>query len=236
MIARINAQPLAFVVHVGDITSGRGPCGDDWLEARRQQFGRFKAPFVLLPGDNEWLDCRSSGFEPLERLAKWRQLFCIPNEMLNLKRQDNPYCENVRWERDGYIFVGLNVPGANNNLKHDPAESAERMRAVGAWLDEAAALARRREGLVVIMHANPFLKPRSGADGYADLRERLARLGRELPGRVLLAHGDTHSFRDDSPLPGLRRTEVYGWPHIRWSRVRIQHGDARRFAVEAMPQ
>jgi hypothetical protein len=236
MIARMNAQELAFVVHVGDITSGRGPCGDDWLEARRQQFGRFKAPFVLLPGDNEWLDCSSSGFEPLERLAKWRQLFCIPNEALRLARQNGLYCENVRWERDGYVFVGLNVPGANNNLKHDPAESAARMRAVGAWLDEAAALARRREGLVVIMHANPFLKPRGGPDGYADLRERLARLGRDLPGRVLLAHGDTHSFKDDSPLPGLRRTEVYGWPHIRWSRVHIRHGDANRFAVEAMPQ
>jgi hypothetical protein len=68
MIDRINAQQLAFVIHVGDITSGHGPCDDAWMEARKQQFGRFKAPFVLLPGDNEWTDCRRSGFDPMERL------------------------------------------------------------------------------------------------------------------------------------------------------------------------
>ena len=236
LIDRINAAQPAFVVHVGDITSGRGPCGDAWLEARQRQFARFQAPFVLLPGDNEWIDCRSSGFEPLERMSKWRELFCHPVSLGAFKRQSGRFCENLRWERDGFVFVGVNVPGANNNLKDDPDESAARMRAVHAWLEESAALARRREGLVVIMHANPFVRPRSGADGYARLREHLARLGREMPGRVLLAHGDTHTFRDDEPLPGLRRTEVYGWPHIRWTKVRIRHGDPQRFAVELMPQ
>jgi hypothetical protein len=235
MIDRINAARPAFVVHVGDITSSRGPCSDEWLQARRKQFGRFQAPFVLLPGDNEWIDCRASGYEPLERMDKWRELFCVPVALGAFRRQSTRFCENVRWERDGHIFVGLNVPGANNNLRDDPAESAERMRAVEAWLDEAAALARRREGLVVIMHANPFLRPRSGVDGYAGLREKLAQLGRDMPGRVLLAHGDTHAFKDDSPLPGLRRTEVYGWPHIRWQQVRVQPGEAQRFAVERMP-
>ena len=77
MIDVMNAQQLAFVVHVGDITSGTGPCGDEWLDERRRQFARFRHPFVLLPGDNEWTDCHRGGFDPLERLAKWRSLFCI---------------------------------------------------------------------------------------------------------------------------------------------------------------
>jgi hypothetical protein len=241
MIERMNAQPLAFVVHVGDITSGRGPCGDEWLEARKKQFGRFKPPFVLLPGDNEWIDCKGGGFEPLERLAKWRRLFCEEVPLQNFQRQAGKYCENLRWEYSNVLFVGVNIPGAHNNAGRDVAEWRERMRAVMAWLDEAEALSRSadkpRDGLVVIMHANPFVQARGSVDGYEEIRERLARLGREMPGKVLLVHGDTHSFKDDSPLPGLRRTEVYGWPHIRWTKAAITRDGSKlsyRLSVQGL--
>jgi hypothetical protein len=33
---------------------------------------------------------------------------------------------------------------------------------------------------------------------------------------VTLIHGDTHLARDDEPLPGLRRVEVWGSPFVRW--------------------
>ena len=110
------------------------------------------------------------------------------------------------------------------------------MQAVLAWLDEAEALARQRDGLVVLMHANPFLVRPIGADGYQEVRGRLRRLGKTMPGKVLLVHGDTHRFRDDEPLSGLRRVEVYGWPHIRWAKARIERTGARLFEVELMPQ
>lgn len=236
MIERMNAEPLAFVAHVGDITSGRGPCGDEWMEERRKQFARFKHPFVLLPGDNDWTDCRRTGFEPLERLAKWRSLFCYSIENLPLERQTGKYCENVRWLHDNVVFVGLNIPGGNNNLGEDPAEHGERMQAVYAWLDEAEALSRRHEGLVVLMQANPFLRPRlGGANGFDGILARLRRLGVSMPGKVLLVHGDTHRFRDDEPLPGLRRVEVHGWPDLRWTRARIERSGANLFAVEPVP-
>jgi hypothetical protein len=74
----------------------------------------------------------------------------------------------------------------------------------------------------VLMQANPFTTaPR---DGYAPLRERLQALGRRFPQRVLLLHGDTHLYRDDEPLPGVRRIEVWGSPFVRWTRVGL--GDA----------
>ena len=236
LIDQMNAERLAFVVHVGDITSGLGPCGDEWLQARQKQFARIRHPFVLLPGDNEWTDCHRSGFDPLERMARWRSLFCSSIPLKFFQRQEGKFCENVRWEADDVVFVGLNVPGSNNNLPENPAENAERMRAVFAWLDEAEALARTRDGLVVLMHADPFIARRFGADGYAELRERLRRLGRAMPGQVLLVHGDTHQFRDDEPLPGLRRVEVHGSPHIRWARARIERGGELLFRVEPYPQ
>src|SRR3954468_552725 len=52
LIDELNAEPLEFVIHIGDITSGQGPCTDAWFEARKAQFARIRHPFVLLPGDN----------------------------------------------------------------------------------------------------------------------------------------------------------------------------------------
>jgi hypothetical protein len=224
LIERVNAEPLSFAVHIGDITSGSGPCGDDWLQARKRQFERFQHPFVLLPGDNEWTDCHRSGFDPLERLHKWRNLFCLPIAGLRLERQGGESCENVLWEVDGIVFVGVNVPGSNNNLGRNremDIEHARRMRAVFSWLDEARARTHPGKGLIILMQANPFQRPRSGEDGYAALRERLAQLARAMPGKVLLVHGDTHTYRDDEPLPGLRRIEVFGAPHVRWLRAAV---------------
>jgi hypothetical protein len=233
MIERINAEPLAFVAHVGDITSGRGPCTDQWFEARNAQFRRIRHPFVLLPGDNDWTDCHRSGFDPLERLAKWRALFCAPVALPAFVRQPGKHCEHVRWEAGGAVFVGLNVPGSNNNLNRDPLETGERMQAVFAWLDEAERMVRDRGRLVILMQANPFLRPRlGGPNGYEALLARLARLAAAMPGRVVLVHGDTHSFKDDEPLAGLRRIEVWGSPHIRWLRATLE---GERLAVEQTP-
>jgi hypothetical protein len=209
MIDEMNAAPLAFVVHVGDIGSSAVACGDEWLLARKQQFARIRHPFVLLPGDNEWSDCK----QPLERLRVWRSHFCF-QEKLAVERQTGDYCEHIRWEHAGTLFVALNVQGSNNNVRH--AEHAPRMAAVFAWLDESAVLAAKRDlRLAVLMQADPFVTtPR---DGFASLRERLGILGKKQ--KVVLIHGDTHIYRDDEPIPGVRRIEVWGSPFVSWLRL-----------------
>jgi hypothetical protein len=213
MIGRINAEPLEFVVHVGDIGSSALACSDQWLRDRKAQFGRIRHPFLLIPGDNEWSNCR----DPIARLHAWRTLFCRSESIKGLQRQGGEYCEHVRWEAGGRVFVALNVPGHDNNMRHP--EYAPRMKAVLAWLDEAATLARGRKGLVVLMQANPFLTlPR---DGFVELRGRLEALGAAAPGRVLLIHGDTHVYKDDEPLPGVRRVEVWGSPFVDWTRLAL---------------
>lgn len=207
LIEEMNARPLAFVVHVGDIGGSSSSCTDAWLHERKAQFARIRHPFVLIPGDNEWSNCNN----PLERLKRWRELFCATP--LPAARQAGEYCEHLRWEAGGHVFATLNVPGHDNNVGH--AEHAPRMRAVHAWLDEAAALAEKRDaGLVILMQANPFL-PR----GFGPLVEKLGQLAAARPGKVLLIHGDTHVYRDDEPLPGLRRIEVWGSPFVAWKRL-----------------
>lgn len=216
VIDEINAQELAFVVHVGDIgqSSLAQACGDAWLEQRQKQFARIRHRFILVPGDNEWSDCARHGLDPVARLQRWRELFCAA-----ARADFQPgRCEHQRWEAGGRVFVTLNVPGNDNNRGH--AESAARMRAVAAWLDDAARLAESRDGLVILMQANPFENFRR--EGYAGLRAQLAALGRRMPGRVTLIHGDTHLSRDDEPLPGLRRIEVWGSPFVRWRREPLE--------------
>ena len=66
LIDDLNAEPLAFVVHIGDITSGQGPCTDEWFAARKAQFARIKPPFVLLPGD-KLQERRLASLEPVAR-------------------------------------------------------------------------------------------------------------------------------------------------------------------------
>lgn len=226
LIEEMNREDLAFVVHVGDITSGRGPCDDEWLEARKRQFARIRHSFVLLPGDNEWTDCWRGGFDPLERLAKWRSLFCNPVPELKLERQP-ARCENVLWSAGGAVFVGLNVPGSNNNLERTAemdAEHVARMRDVFDWLDEAEGRARSRDMLVILMQGNPLFERDGRRDGYAALRARLRDIAGRLRKPVVLVHGDTHTFREDEPAPGLRRIELYGSPHLRWLRATLSNG------------
>jgi len=65
------------------------------------------------------------------------------------------------------------------------------------------------------MQANPFVTtPR---DGHAALRQRLGILGAKQ--KTILIHGDTHIYRDDEPIPGVRRIEVWGSPFVSWLRL-----------------
>lgn len=215
VIDEMNAERLEFVVHVGDIgsSSPSQACGDAWILERKAQFARIRHPFVLLPGDNEWSNCR----EPLARLARWREHFCGGETVFRLVRQQSENCEHVRWEAGGWVFATLNVPGHDNNVRHP--EHAARMQAVMSWLDEAAALAGQRRGLVVFMQANPFHP--FGRGGFDGLLARLEALAAQRPGKVILVHGDTHIARDDEPRPGLRRIEVWGSPFVAWTRLAL---------------
>jgi hypothetical protein len=201
-----------FMVHVGDIQSGSEPCTEERYRQTSEWLQAMDVPVFIVPGDNEWSDCK----DPLERLRVWRKLFCPAENGLNLVFQKSEFCEHVRWESDGTLFVALNVQGSNNNVRH--REHAPRMAAVFAWLDESAVLADQRGlRLAVLMQADPFVTtPR---DGYAPLREKLRILGEQRPGRIVLIHGDTHIYRDDEPIPGVRRIEVWGSPFVSWLRL-----------------
>lgn len=219
LIGRMNAANLAFVVHVGDLGSSARTqgCSDAWLDARREQFAQIRHPLVLLPGDNEWTDCAAHGMDAEARLAQWRKRFCARPAGLALERQPG-HCENVRWRSGELAFVGLNVPGGGR-----PQLADARMAATLEWLDESLALAESRGAakIFVFLHADPRFERVGTNDAYARLRAVLATHASWFSGRLVLVHGDTHLYRDDSPLPGLRRFEVWGSPIVAWHRVSL---------------
>ena len=260
VIDEMNAEDLAFVIHVGDITGGRGPCSDAWMEARKRQFERSRHPVVVVPGDNEWVDCHRSGRDPLERLAKFRELFesgdfSLGETRIRLERQSGLYAkyrEHVRWIAGNVLFVGVNVPGSNNNLGRTAAMDAEyreRMAAVLAWLQDSLRLARERDlaGIAIFAQADPDFERRmhhKGGDGFAAFRDALRDLAVAFGKPVLFVHGDTHLYRLDRPLLDPRtgrplanfaRVIVFGSPQTRWVRGGVDASAPALFEISPRP-
>ncbi len=253
-IESMNAEPLAFVVHVGDLKAGgNSPCTDAIYADRKRDFERIAHPFLFIPGDNDWVDCRRSsngGMDPLERLAKLRSLFYggpFPSGRAIGALRHDEYPEVTRWTRGGVVFATLNVQGSNDNTGFDAASAAEQRRreAVNlAWLAEAGkqALDANAPALVVIVHANPFEK--SDQRVYAPLRSALVDAARRLRRPVLFVHGDTHWQRVDQPftdedgraVANLTRLETYGSPWVGWVKVTVDPGVPGLFTFEPRPQ
>lgn len=60
-IDSINADPdVDWVIHVGDIHSGKQYCTEAYDRSIYALWTRFVAPLVYTPGDNEWTDCHKS--------------------------------------------------------------------------------------------------------------------------------------------------------------------------------
>ena len=244
MIGRINREALAFVLHVGDFKGG-GPCSDELYARRKVQFDTFEAALIYTPGDNEWTDCRRRDMgvaAPLERLGRLREVFFADRFSHGRVRiatdaQDQclagappgcgcaAYPENRSWEHARVRFVTLNVPGSDNNVGFDAASDAEavcRNAANAKWLERAvsAAEAPGVRALVIAIQANPWDSKKPGV--YKDLLTQVEASAARVRKPVLFVHGDTHTYRVDTPFVApIRRLETYGSPFVGWVKVTV---------------
>ncbi len=186
LIDDINRSGVDFSIFDGDIKNGSSQCDNSVYTDAIALFNSFRAPVVYVPGDNEWTDCHrtnNGGYNGLERLAHIRTtMFNSPQSFgqktLLLEHQGQLgglYAENTRWMYGKVLFVGLNVPGSNNNKVNsdaqctnrsdrslsdcttDNAEYAARDAANIAFLHESfnKAKSKRAVGIMVIIQADP---------------------------------------------------------------------------------
>jgi len=266
LLDEIGREDLAFVTHDGDIKDGSSHCSDAVFTDIHRVFQASRHPLVFVPGDNEWTDCHrasNGGYDPLERLDRLRQIFfagdgALGMRPLQLERQSAgkdfaEYRENVRWQIGRVLFVGLNVPGSNNNwgpARTPSPEHVARGSANHAWLAGSFARARAQKlaGILIVVQANPDLESakRRGdrPNGYQAFLDQLRSETQAFAGQVVLVHGDTHFHRIDRPLKDAQtgvplanftRVETYGSPFIGWVKATVDDTDPQVFRFEARP-
>ena len=249
MLPDLDHEPLAFVVHVGDIQHGAAACSDATYERRKAQFDASANPFLYTPGDNEWTDCRYERpphNDPIERLDRLRQVFFDNATSLGRRRLATAvqpgYPENRRWVVGKVEFVTLDIPGSNNNAGYDARNDVEaraRDAANERWLAAAVddAIAADARALVLFIQADIWdtEKPRA----YASFRASLIEAARRFARPVLFVHGDSHTYRVDAPLfdangvpvANVTRLETYGSPFVGWVKVTVDPADPQPFGI-----
>lgn len=268
LMAEMNREPLAFVVHDGDFKSGGGICSDAVFTQALNFFQSSAHPLIFVPGDNDWTDCHrasNGSFDPLERLAKLREMFfansqSLGQRTLKLERQSDqasqeptwaPYRENVRWVQGGVMFVGLNLPGSDNNFHGTTrgggpsGEYLARLPITQAWLAQSFQLARTQNlaGLMLVIQANPEIEAFNQGKGHEGYRAFLTQLREEtqrFAKPVVLVHGDTHRQQINQPLQDTQgntvlnftRVETYGSPFMGWTRVIVDSQSQHVFSFE----
>jgi hypothetical protein len=244
MIEDVNRADVQWLVHVGDIQSGR--CTDEKLSGYLRQLNTIRHPVIYTPGDNEWTDCHRRSSTPLERLRRIRELYfsnpgrSVAGPAMAVESQSaNPawkeFVENVRWRRGGFLFATAHMVGSSNGTadfagrtRLDDSAVVRRTAAAMDWIDSAFAIARRDSlsGVVIAIHADPRFHRRQGP--YRAFLDRLAGHAATFSGQVLFIHGDSHDYIVDQPLmrPGTNeplanftRLETFGSPDIGWVRV-----------------
>ena len=259
MLEAIADSQVDVIAHIGDFKHGKDRCDDALFIDRHRLFDAARAPFVFVPGDNEWTDCErlsNGAYDPLERLGKLRSLFW-PNDQslgqrkISLERQPGAYPEHARFRLGPALFVTFNLPGGNNNsgMSEPPrAEFLARNPVVLAWLRDSFALARREKlaGIVLLFQANPGFRHFSQGMGHRGYRDFLTALRDEtlhFSGQVVAVHGDTHISRIDQPLrdgqgqviANFTRVETFGYPLMGWTRGSIDRDDPKLFRFETHP-
>lgn len=242
VIQSINQSDIAFSIYDGDIKDGSSKCTDDVYTDALQMFNRLTKPVVYVPGDNEWTDCHRSnngGYNALERLAHLRKvmyptLSSLGQQVMPMEHQGkasgDKYVENVRFFRGPVVFVGLNVPGSNNNVilnakectnksvrtqaqcDESNAEYLERDAANIAWMEESFRKAKEAgaRGVVLVLQADVGFDWPETEDtdesllpefsGYRNFMAKVVEQTEKFDGQVLFVHGDTHFFKVDKPL------------------------------------
>ena len=248
LVADINESKVAFTVFDGDIKSGSSLCTDDVFSAAIDRFNSFEEAMIYVPGDNEWTDCHrrnNGGYDALTRLDFLRTtMFATPYSFgqapLLLEHQGTPgnaYVENTRWTFGSVVFVGLNIPGSNNNkvvVDHtSPAYDCMRSNTVRTDIDCNADndeyVARDAANIAFLHDSFDLAKARDAAGVFVVIQ---ADMGFDLPETETVNEGtfdrvNRHLDGYDAFLTAIT-TETRAFA----GQVVLVHGDTHFFKID----
>jgi len=173
--------------------------------------------------------------------------------------------ENTLWTFGGATMGTIHVVGSNNGLEPwsplDPSDSHETPRpdriaevrareaAALAWIDAIfdQALRDGAAGVLIAMQANPNFELPPGdrqRQGFNAVLAKIAARAMAYGKPVVIAHGDSHTFRVDKPLrastahsgpqvlENVTRLENFGAPQVHWVEVSVDAQDPNVFRFE----
>lgn len=271
LTAAINRDSkVGTVLHLGDVKTGSSTCTDQRFRTVLGLYEGFLDPFVITPGDNDWTDCHraaAGGYLPTERLESFRDIFYPePGQALGSRdtqlltqaddSEHEDFVENQLWMRSQAVFSTVHVVGSNNDLapwfgaaETEPQRAIRleefelRMEANLDWLDRTFDTAARRnaKGVVIAMQADMF--DTGAVDGFNPIVQRIADLAARFDGPVLLLEGDSHRYKQDTPLtagsprhgvttsaPNVTRIVVEGETVDEWLKLTVDPRKAGLFS------
>mmetsp|Transcript_16460 Transcript_16460/g.24888 ORF Transcript_16460/g.24888 Transcript_16460/m.24888 type:complete len:589 (+) Transcript_16460:192-1958(+) len=224
-----------FVMHVGDFQKPpRTKCHPDIYEKVASIFSENSAlPFMVLPGDNDWIDCP----DPTESLALYRSTFTMSNANTDAFTmfnnfpfdivQSNPkeYPELTKFEHQGILFLTVHVTDTKSTSEEEEWKNRMTANVNHVWnsVQEYANTVRNPSQLqpdnpptlsdlraVVIFGHGQY-----SVDGTREFFRKIQPvldnsyygLPENLP--VLYLHGDGHRFSIDT-----RASNSLGWKSL----------------------
>ena len=179
-----------FVVHLGDIKSGKAPCDEVIYQRVAEILAKSKIPLFIIPGDNEWNDCVSpdAGWKLWAKYfhrfdQKWKHKFLVSRQ----EKRD----ENFTFVQSKVLFIGINIVGGR---VHDAAEWKQRHADDLLWTQKnLERYGPSVQSTVIFGHALPINVHDDYFDGLCEAAKKF-----EKP--VLYLHGDGHRWIYDRPF------------------------------------
>ena len=179
-----------FVVHVGDIKTGKMPCDEAVYRKVFAMLAQSTAPVFIIPGDNEWNDCS----DPAQAWEYWQRYFNRFDRrwshQLPVFRQLERE-ENFSFVTGDVLFIGLNLVGGR---VHDDDEWRTRHKQNLEWTRRnLEVFGDEVTSLVLFGHAKPNENHDDFFDGFVEDAQAFGK-------PILYLHGDGHRWIHDRPF------------------------------------
>lgn len=194
---------VAFVVHVGDLRDNDGgDCTIEQFEHVAEILRRSAKPVFVLPGDNDWTDCRdiNEGWDNFAQTFVEFETKYWPDHNFKIQRlKDRP--ETFAFTHQSALFIGLNLIGDQPTTADQREEWSTRLAAQLEWtiqliqnyLTNILPDERNIGRVIIFGHADPN---NNHDDFFLPLADFLSN---EMDGTipVLYVNGDAHEWSYD---------------------------------------